>query len=221
MCLDPLLCARGQEDGSHMGHHTWRTPVSLTAAALLALTACAEDEDPDPAGENAKPDVTDTAAQQPEDSEPEDADTDDADADDTDTDDADTVGSEPEEPEEETTEAADALPPGGADRIADEDIDPETQGEPTETNFSAEGEEIGFNEWARESIEIWAAPPVPGDEDQTEPVAELAADDVVQLGGREILPAQADGIWVEVELADGYGWVEAMVLEGFEGPDGQ
>lgn len=198
-----------------MAHNTWRTPVSLAAAALLALTACAEDEDPDPAGENAEPDVTETAAGQPEDSGQEDSEPEDAD-----TDDADTVGSEPEEPEEETTEAADALPPGGADRIADEDIDPETQGEPTETNFSAEGEEIGFNEWARESIEIWAAPPVPGDEDQTEPVAELAADDVVQLGGREILAAQADGIWVEVELADGYGWVEAMVLEGFEGPDG-
>lgn len=194
-----------------MGHNTWRTPVSLASAALLALTACAQDDDPDPAGENAEPDVTDTAAGQPEDSGPEDPAPDDAD----------TVGSEPEEPEEETTESADALPPGGAERIADEDIDPETQGEPTETNFSAEGEEIGFNQWARESIEIWAAPPVPGDEDQTEPVAELAADDVVQLGGREILPAQADGIWVEVELADGYGWVEAMVLEGFEGPDGE
>lgn len=200
-----------------MEHNTWRTPVSLAAVAFLALTACAENEDPDASEEAAEPDVTETVTEEPDDSEPADTDTDDAD-----TDDADTVGAESEEPaEEETTESAEALPPGGADRIADEDIDSETQGEPTETEFSAEGEEIGFNEWARESIEVWAEPPVPGEEGQTEAVAELEADDVVRLGGREILAAQADGIWVEVELADGYGWVEAAVLEGFEGPGGE
>lgn len=194
-----------------MEHSTWRTPVSLAAVAFLALTACAENEDPDASGETAEPDVTETVTEEPDDSEPGDADTDDAD----------TVGTESEEAaQEETTAPAEALPPGGADRIADEDIDPETQGEPTQTNFSAEGEEIGFNEWARESIDIWAEPPVPGEDDEAEAVAELGADDVVRLGGREILAAQADGIWVEVELADGYGWVEAAVLEGYEGPDG-
>ncbi len=196
------------------------TPLTFSAAALLALSACGVEEDTEPNGENEEI-ATPTEEQEPPEQEP--------------TEGENGNGEEAPEPTEEETEEPGPengengeqpdveLPPGGAERIAEEDIDPETQGELVEDgDFSDEGEPIGFNELAadREPIEAFAAPPASDADEDREVAAELSAEDTVLLGGREVLAARADGIWVEVQLADGYGWVEIFVLEGYEHPDG-
>lgn len=197
------------------------TPLALGTAALLALSACGDGDDADPdAGEEQVSVDEETVEEDPvEDETAEDESLEDED-------DSDPVVSEEDEsdlqadPENSEVE----LPAGGADRVADEDIDPETQGEPTETDFSEEGAEIGFNESAAQNppVNVYAAPPEitpeSGPDDAAEVMAELNPDDVVLLGGREIAATNADGVWVEIELADGFGWVESHLLEGFEGP---
>lgn len=189
------------------------TPLGVSAAALLALSACAAEDEPESGEEEAAAAPTGEQPSEPEPAEDENGSEDDES-------DSDVSPTQETSPDGDTGSPEGGLPPGGAERVADEDIDPETQGEPIETNFSNEGTEIGFNENAvdREPIEVFAEPPAASPESDTEVVAELSADDVVLLGGREIVAAMADGVWVEIELADGYGWVEDNLLEGFEGP---
>lgn len=70
-------------------------------------------------------------------------------------------------------------------------------------------------------MEVLAAPPHgPGPHEDLEVVGELTSEDQVRLGGREVRAAYADGSWVEVELADGYGWVQGHLLEGAVDPEG-
>lgn len=182
------------------------TPLAVGTAALLALAACTGEDDA-----NAETGEDQVAAPAEEEA----ADTDPAE---------DEASEEESDPDAEAEDSGTELPPGGFERIADEDIDPDTQGEPIEADFSEEGAEIGFNESAADNppVDVYAAPPEitpeSGPDDTTEATAELSPDDVVLLGGREIAAAQADGVWVEIELADGYGWVESRLLEGFEAP---
>lgn len=174
------------------------TPIALGAAALLALCACAEEEADTDNGQHSSPDV-----EEPEQPDPDDQD---------DGEDGDNVADPNREDEQPDIE----LPPGGGERIDDEDIDPEEQGQPVNTQFSEAGETVALIETAadREPLEVYAAPPS-GPGDSPEVVAELSADQHVVLAGREISAARADGIWVEIELADGYGWIDAAVLSGF------
>lgn len=176
--------------------------VALGAAALLTLSACATDAEAEPTSGSDVTAPSATVETQPT-------------TETTPTQDSSTNGEDGED-----TDTGNSLPPGGAPRVPDEEIDPGTQGVPIETNFSDEGRIVGFNESARaqEPIRVYAPPPVPSPDGPTEPIAELSADDHVILGGREIVAALADGVWVEVRLADGYGWVESHLLEGFEGP---
>ncbi|WP_150460483.1 hypothetical protein [Nesterenkonia ebinurensis] len=172
-----------------------KTTAALSAAAVLVLTACGVEDDQDTEFNGQTEEVATPTVEQ-ESPEPEENGN----------------GEEGEQPDVE-------LPPGGAERLGDDDIDPEEQGEfIADGNFSDEGEVLGLDQLGpeHEPIEVYAAPPEgPGPHEDLEVAAELSADDQVMLAGREIYAAYADGIWVEVQLADGYGWIDAGGLEGF------
>ncbi|MDR5712710.1 hypothetical protein [Nesterenkonia flava] len=218
------------------GHFTTAATTTAALTALFALAACGDEEPEievnDPPGATAGTESPEQADEAPEQTDADAEGTPEAEDFATDTPqtsspdgeapgspDEETAGESTPPPEDPAEDPTAQLPPGGAERVPDEDIDPETQGEPTETSFSQAGQETGFHDSAVEPIPVYAEPPVPGGD--TEVVAELSSDDVVLLGGREIQAAMADGTWVEVQLADGYGWVEVFVLEGFEAGSAQ
>lgn len=178
------------------------TPT-LGLGALLAVTACAPD-DSDPTGQEEPspgPTVTETLTeepQSPEAGEPE------------------AEATEPEEPDEGTGDipeepgaGASGLPPGGTERLDEITVD----GEPFQAHTgvsaeAAEGEEAGIAGLADEDapLEVRGAP-----SSDAEVVAELGQLDAVLLAGRGWLPpddTEGGGSWTEVQLADGYGWVQ-------------
>ncbi|WP_150460484.1 hypothetical protein [Nesterenkonia ebinurensis] len=177
------------------------TTTALSTAGLLALAACAPEEelDPDP-----EPQETITETEEPEDEEnagePDPAETE-------------TVTQDPEETEEEASEPEAApeigIPEGGTDRMEEADFEESLHGQEHDHPFSHEGEEVGVAglSFADEPFQVRAAPT-----SEAEVVGELGPLSAAYLGGREREhPALADGgIWREVELADGYGWVETQ-----------
>lgn len=187
------------------------TTTALSSATLLALAACAPEEDLEPESDS-EPQETVTETEEPEGeldtSDPESAETE-------------TVTEEPEDEEDpEETEPAETdgppdeeLPPGGTDRMADGDIQPEVHGEIQEGgHFSEEGEEVGVAGLSGEEapLEVWSEPGA-----EAEVVGELGSTDAVLLGGREVRHADHQpGSWIEVELAEGYGWVNTVDTDG-------
>lgn len=189
------------------------TTTALSSAALLALAACAPEDDLEPESDP-EPAETETVT---ETEEPE-GEQDTADPKPAETE---TVTEEPEDEEDpEETEPAetdgppdDELPPGGTDRMADEDIQPDVHGEIQEGgHFSQEGEEVGVAGLSGEDapLEVWSEPGA-----EAEVVGELGPTDAALLGGREVRHADHQpGSWTEVELADGYGWVNTVNTDG-------
>lgn len=180
-----------------------RTPTTaLGLGALLAVAACAPDdpavtEDETPP----EPTVTETVTDEPEDTQAEEPEAEET---------------EQEELEEATEDVPDEpgagesdLPPGGTDRLDEITED----GEPFDAHTGvsaeeAEGQEAGVAGLGDEDVplEVRGAP-----SSEAEVVAELGQLDAVLLAGRGWLPpdgAEAEGSWTEIQLADGYGWVQ-------------
>lgn len=163
-----------------MAQHRTTTVLGLAAAAVLTLTSCGGDNVEITEAETGGQPITpgeETTLDAPEPTE------------------------EPDEDEDEG-----GLPPGGTDRMADEDFDESIHGEHFELYFSGEGVEVGVAGIASDDapLEVRAEP-----YSEAEVVAELDSLDAVLLGGRERSHTETEdeGIWTEVELADGYGWV--------------
>lgn len=178
--------------------------AALSTAALLALSACGPDQEGEPA-----PTATDQDQETP--STPEPTDTEDEATDTPETDDG-ATGTGTEEPPADTTEtAADPepeLPIGGTDRVDDADL----PGESAETYFSREGEAVGVVGTAG-PLPVLAVPTLEGEMDEM--VGEVFATDTVLLGGRERFVPESEQSWIEIQLADGYGWVQAGHLYYF------
>lgn len=181
-----------------MTNCSWTRAVALGSSSLLllALTACTSEDEPEP-----QETVTETVG--PEDNN----------ADDPGPTETETLTEDPEEAEEpDTGEDApesddlsrERIPPGGAEQIADGDL----PGDEFEM-FYAEGDELGVAGLDPEDapLEAYAAPSPNGD---AEVVGGLEPTDAVTVTGRERNDTDDPdfGIWTEVELAEGYGWVE-------------
>lgn len=166
------------------------TTTALSAAALVALTSCGgqevEIEEAEAGGEPVTPGEETTLEAQ---------ETNEADAD------------EDESEESETEAPGEAeLPPGGAERMEESDFDESVHGESQETFYSEEGAEVGVAGLLPEDVPLEIhAEPTP----ETEIIAELEPTDAVVLGGHERshVASENEGSWVEIQLADGYGWV--------------
>ena len=164
--------------------------TAVSAAALLALTSCGgqgvESEEAEAGGEPITPGEETTLEAQ---------ETTEADADEDDPEESETEA--PAEPE---------LPPGGGERMEEGDFDESVHGESQETFYSEEGAEVGVAGVLPEDVPLEIhAEPTP----EVEVVAELEPTDAVVLGGHERSHAASEneGSWVEIQLADGYGWV--------------
>ena len=170
---------------------------------MLVVTACAPD-DPSATGQeepSPEPTVTETVTDEPQSPEAEDPEAEE------------TEEEEPDETTEDVTEEPGngdgGLPPGGTERLDEITVD----GEPFQAHTGvsaeeAEGEEAGVAGLADEDLplEVRGAP-----SNDAEVVAELGQLDAVLLAGRGWLPpdeAEAEGSWTEIQLADGYGWVQ-------------
>lgn len=106
------------------------------------------------------------------------------------------------------------LPPGGADRIDGEELDPTIHGEASTRGFySEEGAEVGVAglDPAADPLPVYAEPTR-----SSQVVGELESTDAVQLGGRERQHRDGDvlGLWTEIQLADGYGWLPSSPEPG-------
>lgn len=188
-----------------MPHASPRTlTTALSLGALLVVTACAPDDPSATGQEEPSPEPTATAEtvtddpQSPEPEEPEAEETE---------------QEEPDETNEDTTEEPGTgeaeLPPGGTERLEEITVD----GEPFQAHTGvsaeeAEGAEAGVAGLADEDLplEVHGAP-----SSDAEVVAELGQLDAVLLAGRGWLPpdeAEGGGGWTEIQLADGYGWVQ-------------
>lgn len=177
------------------------TITSLSSLSLLALAACNGNDDATPEPEPDQTTQTETEEPQPTATE--------------------TVTEEaPEEDSAEDDNGKDAdpedleggaLPPGGAERIEDEDLDESLHGEETEMFYSDEGAEVGAAGFAPQDgpLVVHAAPTR-----ESDAVSELGPLDAVELAGRERHhPEDGDqGSWTEIVLADGFGWVESGQL---------
>lgn len=113
------------------------------------------------------------------------------------------------------------LPPGGTARMAQEDLHKDLHGEDSELSFySDEGAGVGVAglDPSEDRLAVYAEPTR-----SSEVTAELESLDEVNLAGRERSHREPDpetqpdetaqgsgqedvGTWVEIELADGYGW---------------
>lgn len=183
-----------------------RTPATgLGLGALLAVTACAPDDTAVTEDETSpEPTVTETVTEEPEDTQAEEPE-------------AEETGQE--EPEEATDAVPDEpgagesdLPPGGTDRLDEITED----GEPFDAHTgvsaeAAEGEEAGVAGLSDDDapLEVRGAP-----SHDAELVAELGQLDALLLGGRGWLPpdeAEEQSSWTEIQLADGYGWVQGSI----------
>lgn len=112
-------------------------------------------------------------------------------------------------PEADASQRADArpgerTPPGGTDEVPEAEL-PGVEHEA----FSEEGDELGVAGLDPDDAprDVYAAPAPGGDADV---VGELEPTDAVIITGRQRSDVDDPdfGIWTEVELADGYGWVE-------------
>ncbi|GAA1818456.1 SH3 domain-containing protein [Nesterenkonia flava] len=176
-----------------------RIPALSTAAVgltgLLALTACGGDEEPAPAET-----VTETAPA-PETVEPTGGEQDRPEDDDSGQESEETSAPEPTA-EAETPSPGDEVPPGGIAQVPQEDL----PGEDFEMYY-AEGDELGVAGLDPDDapLEVFA---VPGED--SEVVGGLQPTDAVTVTGRQRTGSEDPdfGIWTEVQLADGYGWVE-------------
>lgn len=172
------------------------TALGVSAAALLVLVSCGGDTaEMDAPDAGSAPTVTSDEETTPEEPEPTDEETG--------TDEPDEL----EEPEE--TEDEGGLPPGGTGRMEDADFDESIHGEEFELYFSGEGAEVGVAGIALDDpLEVRAEP-----YSEAEIVAELDSLDAVLLGGRERshIDTEDEGIWTEIELADGYGWISGHI----------
>lgn len=106
------------------------------------------------------------------------------------------------------------LPPGGADRIDGEELDPTIHGKESAIGFySEEGAEVGVAglDPAADPLQVYAEPTR-----SSEVVGELESTDAVELGGRERQhrEGQDQGPWTEIRLADGYGWLTSSPESG-------
>lgn len=206
-----------------------RAPAGFGAGAVLLLAACAPDDAQPDGGQEAP----DQAANETDNDAPEGAEAENAEADPpAETEQPDGPEGSAEEGSEEDEQADEpepgdgdadddapesdpqsALPPGGGDRL--DDIT--TGGEPTETFYSDAGQEVGVAGLDPDDapLPVRAAPT--GEADL---VAELGPLDAVLLAGREWHDPQQEqeGSWTEIELEDGYGWVESN-LRYFGGTD--
>lgn len=177
----------------------------MASAGLLALTACGPQEEPEPEAEPAETetDEAQSDAEEPEESPEAAEDGDDGEG--GEDDDGDSAHQESSETE---------LPAGGTERLSEEELDPQAHGEETQTYFSDEGTEVGVAGLEEDDspIDVHAEPAA-----ESDVVAELEATDAVLLGGRERdhPDHQEAGIWKEVELADGFGWVDTGNLYFF------
>lgn len=198
-------------------------PTFFTAAiavGALALTACgSSDED---LGATATGAPSDQATQGPETSDttsepeaPDDADTGDEDVDEAEESPEPTSGGDEGSAEDQESEDAEqeaesepgppqGPPSGGVPQAADEDLPGD---EPTASTFGEAGDEVGVAGLDPNDapLEVYA---LPGED--SEVVAELQPTDAVVLTGRErnlnTSTDEGQGIWTEVQLADGYGW---------------
>lgn len=170
--------------------------AALGLGALLALVACApEDADGTEDEVSPEPTATETVTEDPEDSA------------------AGGEHSDPaDEPDEEPPAEESDLPPGGAERLEEITEDGEAAQLPGHISAEeAEGAEAGVAGLASEDmpLEVHAAPAP-----DAEVVAELGQLDAVLLGGRGWSPpedAEEEGVWTEIQLADGYGWIQGGV----------
>lgn len=121
------------------------------------------------------------------------------------------------------------LPPGGSERMAEEDFDAELHGEESEIFFySEEGAEVGVAglDPSEDPLAVFAEPTR-----SSEVTAGLESLDAVNLGGRERShrgdeapeaqpgsgqdgAGEDEGFWTEIELADGYGWFHHSAQDG-------
>ncbi|ROR72093.1 SH3 domain-containing protein [Bogoriella caseilytica] len=172
--------------------------ITITAAAALMLAACENGDEPD------QPDPGVTATDEPTESEPTEEDTDEP---------------EPEPEPEPTDEAGDegdengagegqddgaGLPPGGVERV-DESALPGTE---TMMYFSTEGSTANVVRVEYDDVLNVRAMPAA----DTEIVGEIEPTGAVTLAGRERMVEGSGDLWAEVELAEGYGWVNSTYL---------
>ncbi|TLP78977.1 hypothetical protein [Nesterenkonia sphaerica] len=113
-------------------------------------------------------------------------------------------GAEGEEPPEDGD-----VPPGGAERIPEGEFNDSVHGEETETFYSEEGSEVGAAGFAQDEGPL-VVPAEPTADAET--VGELGPLDAVELGGRE-RQDDTSSSWIEVVLAEGYGWVESGQID--------
>lgn len=188
-----------------MQYGTAHKPCRLSAAAawstaaLLTLSACGPDQEGEPAPATDQDQATPTTPE-PTDTADEATETPESD------DDATGTGTGTEEPTADATDtAADPepeLPIGGTDRVDDAEL----PGESAATYFSREGEAVGVV-GSPGPLPVLAVPTVEGEMDEM--VGEVFATDTVLLGGRERYVPESEQSWIEIELAEGYGWVQA------------
>ncbi len=99
------------------------------------------------------------------------------------------------------------LPPGGGDRLEAGELDAAIHGEESAIGYySEEGAEVGVAglDPAADPLRVYAEPTR-----SSEVVGELESTDAVELGGRERQHRDGEdqGLWTEIRLADGYGWL--------------
>lgn len=199
-----------------MIHRSLSATLSISAAMLLVLSACAPDDvetDSEPEAtteetvtetpeaqdpDDEAPEATETVKEQPS---PEPQDT--------------SPGPEETEQAEEPEPGPPEGPPsGGVSQIDDAELPGE---ETTPAHYSQAGAEVGIAGLDPDDAPREVRSP-PGQE--AELVAELQPTDAVVLAGRErnlhvSTEDDGQGLWAEVQLADGYGWVEIAPLHYF------
>lgn len=190
--------------------------LSISAAMLLVLSACAPDDvdtDPEPEAP-AEETVTETAeAQGPDDEAPEATETV-KEQPSPEPEDTSPGPEETEQTEEPETGPPEGPPSGGVSQLDEAELPGE---DATPAHYSQAGAEVGVAGLDPDDAPLWVHA-LPGEDSDV--VAELQPTDAVVLAGRErnlntSTEDDGQGIWAEVELAAGYGWVPTAYLYHF------